>query len=515
MNPEQRRLVFAFAAIVVVMFIWTMLSKPPAKKPLPEPTAQTPAAPGGDTTKPVLPDSVASIIPQDTITVERDAYRLILTSAGASVQGFYLKKYKVNIVPDNKCLFVSEDLKDGKAVIFTPLVTDDSVVFTREAGKVAIRKVYHFDKSDGFSLNIAAIDKSTGAAVDPDTLAAVMDLRAGIRITEPQNRGDDLRYFGVYAKAGKVANITKEIKAELDYAGAWEWLAFRNKYFLLAIRNLGTIERTTLFRSPAPVPEKKTTAGFGCAFTSAATSVFGARFMSRRGFDLCVVLLPLRQADLARYGQGFEHVLGGGIWGPIARVILLFFNLLYGLFKNYGVAIVIFAILLKVIFFPLSRQMIISQHKMQMLQPEMKKVQAKYKNDPQALNQEMMHLYKIYKVNPFSGCLPLLIQMPIFFALYQTLGTSIEFRQAPFLLWLADLSLKDPYYILPIGMGIMMLIQSLMTTVDPRQRLLVFLMPVFMIFIFLNLPSGLQLYWFAYNILTLLENYITKKGGIK
>ncbi|HEX7319372.1 MAG TPA: membrane protein insertase YidC [bacterium] len=514
MNPEQRRLIFAFAAIVVVMFLWTMLSKPPARKSMPAPTDQTSTVPG-DTARPVLPGSAASVIPQDTITVERDAYRLILTSAGASVQGFYLKKYKVNIVPDNSCLFVSENLKDGKAVVFTPLVTDDSVVFTHDAGKVAVRKVYHFDKPDGFSLAMTAFDKKTGASIDMDSVAAVMDLRAGLRITELQNRGDDLRYFGVYAKTSKVVNITKEIKDELDYAGAWEWLAFRNKYFLLAIRNLGTMEQTTFFKLPAPAVVKKTTAGFGCAFMSAAASVYGAQLVSRRGFDLCVILLPLRQADLARYGQGFEHVLGGGIWGPIARVILLFFNLMYRLFRNYGVAIIVFAILLKAIFFPLSRQMIISQHKMQMLQPEMKKVQAKYKNDPQALNQEMMHLYKVYKVNPFSGCLPLIIQMPVFFALYQTLGTSIEFRQAPFMLWLTDLSVKDPYYVLPIGMGVMMLIQSLMTTVDPRQRLLVFLMPVFMIFIFLNLPSGLQLYWFAYNILTLLENYITKKGGIK
>jgi YidC/Oxa1 family membrane protein insertase len=513
MNPEQRRLIIAFAAIVIVMFIWTVLSKP-ARKPLPAPAGQTSTVPG-DTGKPALPGAVARVVPADTINIERDAYRLILTSAGASVQGFYLKKYKVDIVPENKCLFVSEDMKEGKAAAFTPFVTDDSVVFTHGAGSVVVRKVYHFDKPDGFSLSLSAFDKGTGAEIGADTLAALMDLSAGIRITETRNRNDDLRYFGVYTRTGKVLNITKEIKDELDYAGTWEWLAFRNKYFLLAIRDLGTVEQTIFYRTPAPAPAKTTRAGFGCAFMSAATSVYGARLVSRRGFDLCVVLLPLKRADLARYGQGFEHVVGGGIWGPIAHVILLFFNLMYGLFGNYGVAIIIFAVLLKVIFFPLSRQMIISQHKMQLLQPEMKKVQAKYKDDPQALNQEMMHLYKIYKVNPFSGCLPLLIQMPIFFALYQTLGTSIEFRHASFVLWLTDLSFKDPYYVLPIGMGIMMLVQSLMTTVDPRQRLLVFLMPVFMIFIFLNLPSGLQLYWFAFNILTLLENYITKRGGIK
>jgi YidC/Oxa1 family membrane protein insertase len=159
--------------------------------------------------------------------------------------------------------------------------------------------------------------------------------------------------------------------------------------------------------------------------------------------------------------------------------------------------------------------MILSQQKMQMIQPELKKIQKKYKEDPQRLNQEMMQLYKTYKVNPLGGCLPLLIQMPIFFALYQTLIASIEFRQAPFIFWLVDLSIKDPTYVLPISMGVIMLVQSLMTTLDPRQRFMVIVMPIFMVFIFLNFPSGLQLYWFSYNILTLLEHIITKRGGIK
>jgi YidC/Oxa1 family membrane protein insertase len=131
------------------------------------------------------------------------------------------------------------------------------------------------------------------------------------------------------------------------------------------------------------------------------------------------------------------------------------------------------------------------------------------------LNQEMMHLYKTYKVNPFTGCLPLLIQMPIFFALFRTLTTSIEFRQASFIFWITDLSLKDPFYVLPISMGVMMLIQSLTTTIDPRQRLMVIFMPILMVWIFLSLPSGLQLYWFSYNILTLIEHFVIKRGGLK
>jgi YidC/Oxa1 family membrane protein insertase len=241
---------------------------------------------------------------------------------------------------------------------------------------------------------------------------------------------------------------------------------------------------------------------------------YGADIVGGAVIDVSVLLLPIKYSELAEYDKKYEDITSGGILGPISRIILFVFNLFYAIFKNYGLAIVLFAILIKAIFFPLSRQMIISQHKMQMLQPELKKIQQKYKDNPQRLNQEMMHLYKTYKVNPFSGCLPLLVQMPIFFALYQTLITSIELRQAPFIFWITDLSLKDPYYVLPIGMGIMMLVQSLFTTVDPRQRMMVIFMPIILVIIFLNLPSGLQLYWFTYNILTLVEHYITRRGGI-
>jgi YidC/Oxa1 family membrane protein insertase len=231
--------------------------------------------------------------------------------------------------------------------------------------------------------------------------------------------------------------------------------------------------------------------------------------------DISVLLLPIKYSELAQYRNSYEQIISGGLMGPIARFILLVFNVFYTLFGNYGLSIILFALIVKAIFFPLSRKMIVSQHKMQMVQPELKKLQQKYKDDPQRLNQEMMHLYKAYKVNPFTGCLPLLIQMPIFFALYETLIKSIEFRQATFMLWITDLSLKDPYYVLPIAMGVMMLIQSLFTPIDPRQRFMVILMPLFMVYIFLNFPSGLQLYWFTYNILTLVEHIITKRGGIQ
>jgi len=125
-----------------------------------------------------------------------------------------------------------------------------------------------------------------------------------------------------------------------------------------------------------------------------------------------------------------------------------------------------------------------------------------------------MQLYKIHKINPFSGCLPLIIQLPIFWALYSVLRSTFDLRQANFMFWLKDLSLKDPYYILPILMGVSFLAQSLLTSADKRNMALQVFMPIFMTVIFLNFPSGLQLYWFIYNILSILESMIVLKGGL-
>jgi len=470
-----------------------------------------------------VPEEVVEIEPMlvdgDTIVIEKENIKVVLSSIGGSIKSFYLKHYNINIVPEGNYLFVSRLRGATDIIDFNYVVLNDSVIFTNKIDGHNIRKVYYFNHDFGFRLTTHF----------PDTMRQILSLKSGVSITEVKNRGEDLRHFNVYIKNEKVDNVTKKIKDRLGYSGTIDWFALRNKYFLLIVNNLASIDTLNLYKLPKDVEKKKTAihidnsmnqkinlAVFGCPFyMRGGGNRYGAEIVCRNTMAISVLLLPIRYPELAQYKKGYEEVASGGILGPIARVILFIFNLFYSIIRNYGFAIILFAILIKGIFFPLSRQMILSQHKMQMIQPELKKIQKKYKDNPQKLNQEMMHLYKTYKVNPLSGCLPLLVQMPIFFALYRTLITSIEFRQAHFILWITDLSLKDPYYVLPIGMGVMMLIQSLFTTVDPRQKLMVLFMPIFLVVIFLSLPSGLQLYWFSYNILTLVEHYITKRGGIK
>jgi YidC/Oxa1 family membrane protein insertase len=152
---------------------------------------------------------------------------------------------------------------------------------------------------------------------------------------------------------------------------------------------------------------------------------------------------------------------------------------------------------------------------MQLLEPKLAELRRKYRDDPQRLNQETMQLYKLYGINPISGCLPLLLQMPIFFALYSVFRSTIELRQAGFIGWIADLSIKDPYYVLPILMGVSFTLQSLLTPAQRRQRILQIGMAIFMTVIFLNFPSGLQLYWFTFNILSMIELIIVRRRGMK
>ncbi|UCF70445.1 MAG: membrane protein insertase YidC [candidate division WOR-3 bacterium] len=498
---DRARTALAFGVIIGILLIWTFLNRPAQRTGITEQVAEDTI-----TQQPAVPAEEPAPVTEDTIVIERPRIRVVLSNYGGSVSSFYLKDYEIDIVPPGRRLFVSpleDSQQDQLHASYT--VTDDSVTFRFTHENSMIEKTYHFDNDHGFSIRIASGNS-----------AQILNLRSGLNITETRNPADDMRNFNVYVKNEKLENVTKNIKEAFTYVGKLGWFALRTKYFVLAVDNNAGIDTVWFYKLSEDVEAvEKTSASFGCYYMGGAKNRYGAAIKGRGDIDITVRLMPMDNELLAQYNKGYEEINSGGFWGPISKVIMGILNFMYSILKNYGFAIMIFALLIKLVFFPLSRQMILSQHKMQLVQPELKKIQQKYKDDPQRLNQEMMHLYKTYKVNPLSGCLPLLIQMPIFFALFRTLTTSIEFRQANFLFWITDLSLKDPYYVLPISMGVMMVVQSLTTTIDPRQRLMVIFMPIVMVWIFIGLPSGLQLYWFTYNILTLIEHFVTKRGGLK
>ncbi len=226
-----------------------------------------------------------------------------------------------------------------------------------------------------------------------------------------------------------------------------------------------------------------------------------------------IYLGPKLTDPLTELGVGAEGLIDYGFFTIVAKPLLWVLKLTHNVTKNFGIDIIILSILIKIIFLPLTQISMKSMKEMQKVQPEMNRLREQFKNDKARLQQEIMLLYKRRRINPMSGCLPMLIQIPVFIALYNALHNSIELRHAPFILWIKDLSAKDPIYITPILMGATMVIQQKMTptSADPAQARLFMLMPIMFTFLFLNFPSGLVLYWMVTNVLSIAHQYYMNK----
>jgi len=226
---------------------------------------------------------------------------------------------------------------------------------------------------------------------------------------------------------------------------------------------------------------------------------------------------PKETGVVDRYG--FERTLQFGTFGVIARFFLVALKWINGFTRNWGFAIIVLTILIKFVLYPLQHKSIVSMRKMQKLQPKVEAIKNRYKkakSDPeqrQKMNMDVMKLYQTEGVNPMGGCLPMVLQLPIFWGFYGLLSRAIELRGAPFIFWIHDLSTKDPYYITPVLMTVTMFIQQTVTptTVDPAQRRMFMIMPLVFGFFFKELPSGLVIYWLVQNVLSIIQQLIMNK----
>ncbi len=225
---------------------------------------------------------------------------------------------------------------------------------------------------------------------------------------------------------------------------------------------------------------------------------------------------PKLQEVLASIAPGLELTVDYGPLWFLSKPLFWVLEKIHGLVGNWGWAIVIVTILLKLAFFQLSATSYKSMARMRRVQPRMQALKERYADDKQAFNQALMKLYKEEKINPLGGCLPILVQIPVFLAFYWMLLESVELRQAPFILWIRDLSTMDPYYVLPILMGVSMFLQQKLNPapLDPVQQKVMSLLPVVFTFFFAFFPSGLVLYWLVNNILSIAQQWvITRKYG--
>ena len=344
----------------------------------------------------------------------------------------------------------------------------------------------------------------------------------GLRVTEHVKGRNARAYFeGTVLAEGKVQRKDAHAlgKGPIDFPGQTYFVGVQNKYFLAAIVPQGEQQGPSrLWQVNSGDPEMPTVAGQILVERSSSLAV------SNVGYDIYVG--PQNYKDVAALGLHLEEAIDlGATWvRPLSRLILHLLIAIHGVIPNYGVTIILFATLMNLLFFPLTYKSTKSMRMMSSLKPQLDALKEKYKDEPQKLSEATMRIYKEAGVNPLAGCLPILFQMPIFFALYAVLIRTIELRQAPFMLWIHDLSLPDVIYelpfslpvigtgvcLLPIIMGITSYFQSKQTMVDPSQKTMMMMMPVMMTFIFFTMPSGLVLYWLTGNVFTIVSKYFFK-----
>ncbi|MFB0564846.1 MAG: membrane protein insertase YidC [Candidatus Aminicenantaceae bacterium] len=228
---------------------------------------------------------------------------------------------------------------------------------------------------------------------------------------------------------------------------------------------------------------------------------------------------PKEYGKLKEFSNETKQLIKFGIFGFIAEILLRAIKVIHKAFPNWGFSIIILTLIIKIIFFPLTYSSTRSMAKMQELQPKIKALKAKHKKAKQdiaqrrKMNEEMMRLYKEHGINPAGGCLPMLIQLPVFWGFFRLLIVAIEFRHSPFIFWIKDLSVKDPFYVTPILMGITQFISQKMTptSADPTQARMMLIMPVIMTIFFMSFPSGLVLYWLISNVLQIAQQFIMNR----
>lgn len=399
--------------------------------------------------------------------------------------------------------------EDSLIVVDTDSVTLD---FFLRKSNMEIKKSFTFYPSKyAFDLSIEVNGIPSDEIGD-----CIIRWDSGLNTTE-KNIKDDLRFFeGMtnihnHIKKKKLKKIQKEGVMVLGdrQSGVDEiiWAGTKTKYFTAVIISEQPAIETRFMGAPDDSKIR---------FSLVRPYLFG---YDDDGCHYRVYVGPIDYDRLKAEGHRLESLLDIGKYiGFISRPMLELFIFMHQFIPNYGLVIILFSLFTKLLFYPFNKSSYTSMRKMQELQPKMKEMQEKYKNNPQQLQKEMMELYKEYGVNPLSGCLPMLPQIPIFFALFRVLSATIELRSAGFIPhWIEDLSQPDPFYILPVLMGVTMFIQQKTTpqsamAANPQQKMFTYVLPVVMTFFFLQFQAGLVLYWFTNNLFTVMQQFFIHRS---
>ncbi|MBI2344335.1 MAG: membrane protein insertase YidC [Deltaproteobacteria bacterium] len=383
-----------------------------------------------------------------------------------------------------------------------------SVTLVWESETVAIEKRYRLlDQDYGVGVTVRVENRTTAPLQGRFSLGWTManpEVKKGGFFTFMQPVD---QWHPVYFLDGEVSRSTKEAESSRD--GNIYWGGIESRYFLTALlpREASTQTRLLIARRPAGTGEIVETRLATAPVVLPAKEAVTQEFVVYAG--------PKKIEALQHMGVELEKAINYGFFSVIAVPILYLLKFFYLLIHNYGVAIILLTVLIKLLLHPITKKSMQSMRRMQQLQPELKALREKFKEDKQRLNMEMMQLFKRHKANPMGGCLPMVLQIPVYIALYQVLWNSVELYRAPFFWFYTDLSAPDPYYVTPILLGVAFFLQQKLTpspTMDPAQQKMMMIMPLFFSVFMLFLPSGLVFYILVNTAYTVLQQWLMNRG---
>ncbi len=470
------------------------------------------------------------------VVVDTDLYSAVFTEDGGAVKSFRLKKHKENHDKDSPGMQLvktdgsqglhldfawgsalgSRVLYDSKSqhIQLSPARSGAELPMSAQAGNgLTIERVYTFH-NDSYLIDLS-IKVKNGSGNSLQGIPQLQQFNTPFEgVSSPANR------FLFSGPAAVIDGALEQVKhgdfedGPKTLQGSIDWVGYDGNYFLRGI---------------IPID------GAGNSFTMQGTEDLTRVLLSgdldtivpggEKEYRYHIYYGPKKFDMMDDIGYNLGKSVNFGWFDIIAKPTLWIMNKMYSVFHNYGIAIILVTVLFKIVFWPITQKGMKSMKNMQKLQPKMAKIKEKYKGDPTKMNQEVMAMYKTYKVNPLGGCLPMVLQIPVFFALYKVLLQSIELRHAPFMLWITDLSAPDrlwigidlPYVgglpVLTLLMGASMFLQQKMSpsTADPTQAKVMMFLPVVFTFMFLNFASGLVLYWFINNLLSILQQVIINR----
>ena len=470
--------------------------------------------------------AAAELPPEGNVVVEGPLYRFTFSTRGAALVSAELPLFRsmrsdgpVQLVPEGTRplghrLVVGQDTLDLRTAPFQ-VNPSEGVRLTTEGGRRTLRFSYShpsgalvFDVDYTFDPGSYVVD-AVGTVRGLERALLVTDLGSGLAFTEADSAAEAsmMAYVGNHVEDGIRSEPLRDVESARIEEGPFRWAAFKSKFFVLALLAGEETDQTDVLGGLIVAPEAERAR---VAVTQGLTS--------DGSFDYRLFLGPQEYASLSSLGSDLEEVnpYGWRFFRPIIRpfvsIIMVVLTFLHNTLNwGYGWVLILFGVLMRVVLWPLNQKAMRAQMRNMAVQPMLKEIQTKYKNNPEKLQQEMMVLYKEYGFNPLAGCLPLLLPWPILIALFFVFQNTVEFRGVPFL-WLPDLSAPDPYYVLPIFLaasmwGIQFISMRSMDQDNPQMKMMLWFMPIFLGFLFMQFAAGLNLYYATANIATIPQQY--------